>query len=206
MPSTTQYWTDLADLHGNDAVTKARADEFPTQLPGIGEVLGDTKLTGATTGRRDFLKFLGFGIGAATLAACETPVIKSIPYVNKPEEIVPGVANWYASTYFDGSDYASVLVKTREAVSYTHLKTGMHHTTNKWASSKATNTSSSQRSSARCRAVRSMTRPLGATAVPRPSGAFRSRPARCNTRGTRPSTHGATSRPPVACASRQRGS
>jgi MoCo/4Fe-4S cofactor protein with predicted Tat translocation signal len=114
MPSTTQYWTDLADLHGNDAVTKARADEFPTQLPGIGEVLGDTKLTGATTGRRDFLKFLGFGIGAATLAACETPVIKSIPYVNKPEEIVPGVANWYASTYFDGSDYASVLVKTRE--------------------------------------------------------------------------------------------
>ena len=114
MPSTTHYWTDLADLHGNEAVTKARADEFPTELPGIGEVLGDTKLTGATTGRRDFLKFLGFGIGAATLAACETPVIKSIPYVNKPEEIVPGVANWYASTYFDGSDYASVLVKTRE--------------------------------------------------------------------------------------------
>ncbi|MEO8068908.1 MAG: TAT-variant-translocated molybdopterin oxidoreductase [Flavobacteriales bacterium] len=114
MPSTTHYWTDLADLHGNEAVTKARADEFPTQLPGIGEVLGDTNLTGATTGRRDFLKFLGFGIGAATLAACETPVIKSIPYVNKPEDIVPGVANWYASTYFDGSDYASVLVKTRE--------------------------------------------------------------------------------------------
>lgn len=114
MPSNNHYWTDLADLHGNEAVAKARADEFPTQLPAIDAVLGDSKLTGATTGRRDFLKFLGFGIGAATLAACETPVVKSIPYVNKPEEITPGVANWYASTYYDGSDYASVLVKTRE--------------------------------------------------------------------------------------------
>ncbi|HLG02322.1 MAG TPA: 4Fe-4S dicluster domain-containing protein, partial [Bacteroidia bacterium] len=32
----------------------------------------------------------------------------------RPEEIVPGVANWYASTYYDGNDFASVLVKTRE--------------------------------------------------------------------------------------------
>ncbi|HRQ83564.1 MAG TPA: hypothetical protein PLV70_00460, partial [Flavobacteriales bacterium] len=61
-----------------------------------------------------FLKFLGFSVGAATLAACEAPVIKSIPYVNKPEEITPGVANWYASTFYDGEDFASVLVKTRE--------------------------------------------------------------------------------------------
>src|SRR5690606_21548493 len=30
------------------------------------------------------------------------------------DEIVPGVANYYASTFFDGSDYVSVLVKTRE--------------------------------------------------------------------------------------------
>ena len=30
------------------------------------------------------------------------PVIKTIPYLIKPEEITPGVANWYASSYWDG--------------------------------------------------------------------------------------------------------
>ena len=51
---------------------------------------------------------------AASLAACEGPVIKSIPYVVKPDEIIPGVANYYASTIADGYDFANVLVKTRE--------------------------------------------------------------------------------------------
>lgn len=65
--------------------------------------------------RRDFLKLLGFGLGAATVAAgCDIPVKKAIPYVVKPEEIVPGVANYYASTFVNGGDYCSVLVKTRE--------------------------------------------------------------------------------------------
>ncbi|KXK40701.1 MAG: 4Fe-4S dicluster domain-containing protein [Saprospiraceae bacterium] len=65
--------------------------------------------------RRDFLKFLGFGLGAATIAAgCDIPVKRAIPYVVKPEEIVPGVANYYASVYVNGGDYCPVLVKTRE--------------------------------------------------------------------------------------------
>jgi MoCo/4Fe-4S cofactor protein with predicted Tat translocation signal len=113
MPSPKRYWQDLADLDQAPEVVKERANEFATPLP-IDEMLGDKGLTGASTGRRDFLKFLGFSLSAATLAACETPVIKSIPYVTKPEDITPGVANWYASTYYDGEDYASVLVKTRE--------------------------------------------------------------------------------------------
>lgn len=113
MPSTKRYWQDLADLHQAPDAPKGEDREFNTPLP-IDELLADPALQGANTGRRDFLKFLGFGLGAATLAACETPVVKSIPYVNKPEDITPGVANWYASTYYDGSDFASVLVKTRE--------------------------------------------------------------------------------------------
>ena len=35
-------------------------------------------------------------------------------FVNKPEEITPGVANWYSSTYYDGNDFANILVKSRE--------------------------------------------------------------------------------------------
>src|SRR5690606_4750171 len=65
--------------------------------------------------RRDFLKFLGFGLGAATVAAgCDIPIKRAIPYVIKPDSIVPGVANYYASTFVNGSDYCPVLVKTRE--------------------------------------------------------------------------------------------
>ena len=67
------------------------------------------------TNRRDFLKLLGFGLGAATIAAsCEIPVKKAIPYVTKPDDIVPGVANYFASTIVNGGDYCAVLVKTRE--------------------------------------------------------------------------------------------
>ncbi|MEZ4789458.1 MAG: TAT-variant-translocated molybdopterin oxidoreductase [Flavobacteriales bacterium] len=113
MSSTKRYWKDLGELHQDPASLEGRGNEFPQDLA-IDQVLGDASITGASTGRRDFLKFLGFGLGAATLAACETPVIKSIPYVNKPEDITPGIANWYASTFYDGDDYASILVKTRE--------------------------------------------------------------------------------------------
>ncbi len=113
MGSTKKYWKGLEELHENPEFVKAAQSEFPEELP-VDEFLADSKLGETSTGRRDFLKFLGFSVTAATLAACEAPVVKSIPYVNKPEEVTPGVANWYASTYYDGNDYASVLVKTRE--------------------------------------------------------------------------------------------
>jgi len=113
MSSTKRYWKDLSELHQEPEAMKGQEHEFP-QETAIDQVLGDPSFGGASTGRRDFLKFLGFSVGAATLAACETPVVKSIPYVNKPEDITPGVANWYASTYYDGEDFASILVKTRE--------------------------------------------------------------------------------------------
>ncbi|MBK9761735.1 MAG: TAT-variant-translocated molybdopterin oxidoreductase [Flavobacteriales bacterium] len=110
MSTTKRYWQDLGEL---SEAPQVPTNEFNTPLP-FAEALGDKGLTGSTTGRRDFLKFLGFSLSAATLAACETPVVKSIPYVTKPEDITPGVANWYASTFYDGEDFASVLVKTRE--------------------------------------------------------------------------------------------
>jgi molybdopterin-containing oxidoreductase family iron-sulfur binding subunit len=64
--------------------------------------------------RRDFLKYLGFGMTAATIASCDIPVRKAIPYVSKPDTIVPGIATYFASTFVQGGDYVPVLVKTRE--------------------------------------------------------------------------------------------
>ncbi|WP_185851623.1 4Fe-4S dicluster domain-containing protein [Blattabacterium cuenoti] len=66
------------------------------------------------TSRRDFLKWIGFSTASVTLAACKGPVIKSIPYVVKPDVVVPGIPTYYASTMMDSFDIGSVLVKTRE--------------------------------------------------------------------------------------------
>ncbi|MFN8698458.1 MAG: TAT-variant-translocated molybdopterin oxidoreductase [Flavobacteriales bacterium] len=109
----TKYWTGLEELNNTEGFREAISNEF-TREQTTEQFLSDPKLKEANTGRRDFLKFMGFSVAAATLAACETPVVKSIPYVVKPEDITPGIANYYASTYYDGTDYANILVKTRE--------------------------------------------------------------------------------------------
>ncbi|MGB1074906.1 MAG: TAT-variant-translocated molybdopterin oxidoreductase [Flavobacteriales bacterium] len=113
MANQKRYWSGLDELHQTDEFKEIQESEFPAAQT-VDEFLSDERLESTHTGRRDFLKFMGFSLTAATLAACETPVIKSIPYTNKPEEVTPGVANHYASTYYDGQDYANVLVKTRE--------------------------------------------------------------------------------------------
>ena len=92
---------------------KLAQKEFQNEIP-VDEFLGDENTGSTSTSRRDFLKFLGFSTAAVTLAACEAPVIKTIPYVVKPHNIIPGIPNYYASAYYDGFDFASVLVKTRE--------------------------------------------------------------------------------------------
>ncbi|MCF6241738.1 MAG: TAT-variant-translocated molybdopterin oxidoreductase [Bacteroidales bacterium] len=103
-----KYWRSLNELQGNLSVDPE--PEFSTTGISEDEIKGKAKTT-----RRDFLKLLGFGVGYATIAAsCETPVNKAIPYLIKPDEVTVGIANYYASTFFDGHDYCSVLIKTRE--------------------------------------------------------------------------------------------
>src|SRR5690554_606685 len=109
MDSNKKYWKGLEELQQTPAFVAKNNGEFAEPIP-VENVLESDGLK-AHTPRRDFLKTLGFGLGAVTLAACErTPVHKSIPYLIKPEEITPGIPNFYAST-FNGQ---SVLVRTRE--------------------------------------------------------------------------------------------
>ena len=108
-----KYWKGLPELTESPEFLERKNNEFAEQLP-MDEFLGSDESSSKGTSRRDFLKVMGFSTAAVALAACETPVNKAIPYVVKPEEVTPGVANFYASTFYDGHDYASVLVKTRE--------------------------------------------------------------------------------------------
>ncbi|NNC50178.1 MAG: TAT-variant-translocated molybdopterin oxidoreductase [Flaviramulus sp.] len=115
MSSNKKYWKSVEELNENSSIVETlKQNEFVAEIP-TDEFLGDKDTLEATsTTRRDFLKYVGFSTAAASLAACEGPVKKSIPYVVQPTEIIPGVANYYASTIADGFDFASVLVKTRE--------------------------------------------------------------------------------------------
>jgi molybdopterin-containing oxidoreductase family iron-sulfur binding subunit len=104
-----QYWKGLNDLDFSPEHEDLKKKEFaePIPLDAFVEGMGLKKVTP----RRDFLKGLGFSLGAATLAACnKAPIHKAIPYLIKPEEITPGIPNYYTSS-FEGY---SVLVKTRE--------------------------------------------------------------------------------------------
>jgi molybdopterin-containing oxidoreductase family iron-sulfur binding subunit len=100
-----RYWKGIEELKNDINVVKNADREFNI----------DNMEGGEPTHRRDFLKVLGFGMVAVTLASCDVgaPVRKTIPYLNKPLDVEPGIANYYSSTFVDGNDVCSVLVKTR---------------------------------------------------------------------------------------------
>jgi molybdopterin-containing oxidoreductase family iron-sulfur binding subunit len=103
-----KYWKGIEELESAPEFMQSAFAEF---MP-VKESHESSDATSAP--RRDFLKLMGFGVGAAVLASCEAPVKKAIPYLNKPEEVDPAISNFYASTYFTGSDYNAVLVKSRD--------------------------------------------------------------------------------------------
>ncbi|HTH54832.1 MAG TPA: TAT-variant-translocated molybdopterin oxidoreductase [Cyclobacteriaceae bacterium] len=97
------YWKGLPQLKNDPNYVKHADKEFVD--------LGTTDLGHS---RRDFLRMMGFSVAAASLAACEAPVRKAIPYVMKPMDADAGIPNYYASTYVNGGDYCSIVVKVRD--------------------------------------------------------------------------------------------
>jgi MoCo/4Fe-4S cofactor protein with predicted Tat translocation signal len=109
MESNKKYWKGLEEFKSTPDFVETNKNEFAEPLP-IEDVLNEAGLS-TVTPRRDFLKALGFGLGAVTLAACQpAPVHKSIPYLIKPEDVIPGIPNYYVSSH----NGQSILVKTRE--------------------------------------------------------------------------------------------
>lgn len=97
-PAPTEYWQDVE----NKVVSKAELMEFPE---------GEFDNFSVKKTRRNFLKIMGYSVSALPLTGCiKIPVRKAMPYTYKQDTIIPGVANWYASS-FNG---LPVLLKTRE--------------------------------------------------------------------------------------------
>ncbi len=107
-----KIWQKFGELNNEEAVKKLAEDEFKEQLP-FEDI--DGEVMDATTPRRDFLKYLGFSTAAAALAAsCKIPSRRVVPFANKPADVFPGVAKYYATTYVQDGDVLPVIAKVRD--------------------------------------------------------------------------------------------
>ncbi len=106
-----KIWQKFGELSNEEAVRKLTEDEFKEQLP-FEDI--DGSVMDATTPRRDFLKYLGFSTAAAALASCKIPSRRVVPFANKPADVFPGVAKYYATTYVQDGDVLPVIAKVRD--------------------------------------------------------------------------------------------
>ena len=71
--------------------------------------------------RRDFMKALGLGSGVSMFTACETdnnaymtPIEQVLPYVVRPEQVLPGSPTFFATTITTGAAAHPVLARHRD--------------------------------------------------------------------------------------------
>jgi MoCo/4Fe-4S cofactor protein with predicted Tat translocation signal len=95
MSSNKKYWKSVEELENGSIVEALRNNEFVEAIPT--EEFLEVKRLCRLQHHVGLLKYVGFSTAAATLAA-EGPVVKSIPYVLQPEQIIPGVADYYATS------------------------------------------------------------------------------------------------------------
>lgn len=112
MESTNTFWKGLDELEQSSSFVANKENEFHEGLP-LNEIFSDDD--GMRANRRDFLKFFGFSVSAVTLAACnKAPVKYAIPYLEKPENVTPGVPLFYAGSSFTHPEGRPILIKVRE--------------------------------------------------------------------------------------------
>ncbi len=101
---TNTYWKSLNELAKNAEYEKFVHREFPENA---------TELTDGVS-RRGFLKVMGASIALAGFAACRRPVQKILPYSKQPEDIVPGIPLFYATSMPFQGNLTGLVVENHE--------------------------------------------------------------------------------------------
>ncbi len=97
-----EYWRTLDQLAQDSAVAEFLHYEFPQQAAPMADGVD----------RRDFLRLMGASFAMAGLAACARPIEKIVPYVNMPEEVIPGKPLFFATASTFGDSGLGLLVES----------------------------------------------------------------------------------------------
>ncbi|MDP9191204.1 MAG: TAT-variant-translocated molybdopterin oxidoreductase [Acidobacteriota bacterium] len=97
-----EFWRSLEELSRSDSFDEFFAQEFPQQAVPLEKGVD----------RRDFVKLMGASVAMAGLAACKQPVDAIVPYVNQPENTIPGKPLFFATAMTLGGIATGVLVES----------------------------------------------------------------------------------------------
>jgi len=101
-----RYWQSLDELVETPGFRDWVEKEFPS---------GASELDGVN--RRNFMKIMAasFGFAGLGMSGCRRPEQNILPYSEQPEQIIPGVPNYYSSSVPDARDNLPVIVETHQA-------------------------------------------------------------------------------------------
>lgn len=100
-----EYWRSLDEKTGTPEFKEWLNREFPE---------GSSEAAGFN--RRHFLKMMGasFGLAGLGLAGCREPRNHTLPYSKQPENQIPGVALYYATSFPGATANQPILVETHQ--------------------------------------------------------------------------------------------
>ncbi|MDB4981915.1 MAG: quinol:cytochrome c oxidoreductase iron-sulfur protein precursor [Myxococcales bacterium] len=105
-PKASRFWRSIAEKNDPTAAKAIALGAINEFAPGVDELPEDS------VSRRGFMQLMGVSTALATVgAACAKPHDKIVPFVRRPEEMVPGNPLHFA-TAFSLDGYASGLVVT----------------------------------------------------------------------------------------------
>ncbi len=100
-----EYWRSMDQLAGTPEFKEFLQREFPE---------GTVVDLPAQMNRRHFLTLMGASLALAGLTSCRRPVEKIVPYVKAPEEIIPGIPQYYATTMPFSTSAFGLIVESHE--------------------------------------------------------------------------------------------
>ncbi len=101
---TRTYWRSLGQLEERPESRAFLEREFPEGASELPEGVS----------RREMITLLGASLSLAGLAGCRRPVEEIVPFVTAPEETVPGIPRYYATTMPFGRSAYGLIVESHE--------------------------------------------------------------------------------------------
>src|SRR5262245_32008118 len=103
-PVSRTYWRSLAQLDDHPEYREALEREFPAGASELPEGIS----------RREMMMLLGASVSLAGVAGCRRPVEEIVPFVNAPEDTLPGIPQHYATTMPFGRSAYGLIVESHE--------------------------------------------------------------------------------------------